>query len=226
MKMETTYVKKYVSPINYIIEQYRNDGIIRQVSENNKDFLDWIADDKNVLSLIPYNTKSPKQITLEEAKDLKIKEIEKWYDEEINKPLQVNDDPVVFIKQTESDLNLWEKGIKGFLLTALDQDYFDESNSLTEEEMLDLSVGTMHGSVLQKAKNYAVSPIDYYGKPLYITIEIMAKFTLKLAAAFQNNFMHYHLLKNYVTFSTNFEMLNYLNTWNADLSFYGYPPIR
>lgn len=223
--MDTNYVKKYISPIDYIIEQYRSDGIVRKVDENNPLYLEWLKDDKNVLSIIPFITPPPKTILLEDVKIEKKKELKIWFDNELNKPLQVNDDPPIFIKQTESDLNLWEKGIKGFLLSALELGYFDGPNTLTDEELLDLSVGTVRGSVIMKAKNYTVSPIDYYGKPLFINIGTMVQFTLKLASAFQENFMRYHLLTNFVDFATNFEMLTYLTSWDVDLGVYGYPPM-
>lgn len=224
--MITKYVKKYISPINYIIEQHRQDGVIRQLPESNMTYIEWLKDEKNILEIIPFITEAPKKIDLEELKILKKKDIVKWYEEETKKPLKVRDNPPVYIKQTESDLNLWEKGIKGFLLVALEQGYFNGANALTPDEISDLLVGTIRGSVITKAQNYSVSPIDYYGKPVFISLKTMTDFTLKLAAAFQYTFLRFHLLINFVDYAKNEEMLKYLTAWNTDLTVYGYPSIE
>ena len=224
INIKTRYVKRYTTPINFIIEQIREDGVIRQTSENNKDFKDWLSNN-NILEIIPYTTPAPEKPTLDDAKILKQKEVARWYAIEYNKPLKVSNNPPIYIKQTSEDLNLWEKGIKGFLLTALEQGYFTGPNALTDDELSDLSIGTIRGSVIRKAANYYVSPIDAFGKPILTTLENMVNFTLMMANSFQALFMRYHMLKNYVTYTTSLEMLEYLKNWNTDLSEYGYPPL-
>lgn len=222
--MQTKFVKRYISPIEFVYEQYRYDGIIRQVKEDNQALKDWLADDRNILEIVPYTTPEPKEKFLEDVKRDKKEEIYNWYLERCDLPLKVNDDPAIYIKQREEDLRLWENGVKGFLFNAYDYGYFSGPNELTPEETLDLFAGTVRGSVLQKAKNYAVNPIDYFGQPLYINLGTMVAFTLQLAKGFQANFMKYHLLRNFVDQAQSLDQLNYLTSWDTDLSIFGFPP--
>lgn len=222
--MNTKYVKEYISPVEYVVKQYRSDGVIRIVKEDNPIFKTWIEDERNILEIIPYKTPEPKQEFLEDLKSKKIEEINEWYKKETEKPLKVSENPEVFIKQTNEDLTLWEQGVKGFLLNAYQYGYFTGDNALTQDEISDLLVGTIKGSLIQKASKYSVNPIDYYGKPLFIDIGTMVQYTLKMAASFQTNFMRYHLLKNFVNNATSNDQLKYLVNWDSDLSAFGYPP--
>lgn len=222
--MKTKFVKRYTSPIDYVFEQHRADGVIRQVKEDNEAFKDWLSDSRNILEIIPYKTPEPKAKFLEDVKKEKKAQIFEWYQERTNLPLKVNDEPPVYIKQTEIDLALWENGVKGFLFNAYDYGYFVGENALTEEEILDLFAGTIRGSILKKAGKYAVNPIDYFGKPLYIDLQTMVAFTLKMAKAFQTNFMKYHILRNFVDYADSIDKVNYLTSWETDLSIFGFPP--
>lgn len=195
------YKKVYITESSYRIYQYYSSGIFKRIiSELYPDYIDWCK--KNTLEVIPY---SPPVYTLEEYRSMKLREIESSYENETLNPVYT---PYNIIAQKRKiDLDLLQDGIKSSIL----EDSFVNPDHYTTEELYDINIGCITGSIFEKSKSLTLGFCDYYNQINIITLDVARGIALIQANEFAADLQKKFILRSQILNTTSVGELESIN---------------
>jgi len=179
------FIKKFISENDYILLKRNESGKIYKIDETNTEYLDYLNRGYSVMvsSYVPKSAISIDNI---------ISSIGLIFNEIVDGPLET---PWGFSIDFNSDDNV---ELRGGILYRIINYYQSGKLILTDEEASDLMIGTIRGSIYEKAKNLPFAFTDYYNNVRELTIEDARNLALIQAKTYASLFAKKQEMKAFV----------------------------
>lgn len=185
-KQPVKFFKKFTSETNYFYYKRDENGKISMMLEADPELLNYLNQGQTVQT-IPYITNQAISITnIIETIDNSFREI-------TNGPLETPYGfPIDFSRQSNDELQ------GGILMRILSLYQFGQLTTLTTDEINDLMIGTLRGSVYEKSKSMVFYFTDYNNKVQTITIEIARNLAFLQAQTYAALFAKKQEMKSFI----------------------------